>query len=78
MGEGSDTGGGRQMGQAQGADGVSERRQSRGERYDELQGGGRDSDSVSFDQARDGDDLEADQRAHQDRGQSEAEEEQEV
>lgn len=43
--------------------------QSRGERYDEEQGGGRGPESVSLDD----DEIEADQRAHQDRGQSEAE-----
>lgn len=30
--------------------------QSRGERYDELSGGGRGADSVSYDEARDGED----------------------
>jgi hypothetical protein len=50
--------------------------QSRGERYDEQSGGGRSAETVSFDRARDGDDdLAEDQRAHQDRGQSEAEDE---
>ena len=44
-------------------------RQSRGERYDEEQGGGRGPDSVSLDD----DEIAADQQAHQDRGQSEAE-----
>jgi hypothetical protein len=43
--------------------------QSRGERYDEEQGGGRGPDSVSLDD----DEIAADQQAHQDRGQSEAE-----
>ena len=47
--------------------------QSRGERYDEEQGGGRGPDSVSLDD----DEIAADQQAHQDRGQSEAEFEQE-
>lgn len=47
--------------------------QSRGERYDEEQGGGRGPESVS----RDDDEIAADQQAHQDRGQSEAEFEQE-
>ncbi len=42
---------------------------SRGERFDEQQGGGRDSASVSADE----DELRADQAAHQDRGQSDAE-----
>ncbi len=44
---------------------------TRGERFDEQQGGGRGSDSVSPSK----EDLESDQRAHQDRGQSEAEKE---
>jgi hypothetical protein len=43
--------------------------QSRGERFDEEQGGGRDPESVS----RDDDEIAQDQQAHQDRGQSEAE-----
>ena len=43
--------------------------QSRGERYDEEQGGGRGPESVSLDD----DEIAADQQAHQDRGQSEAE-----
>ncbi|MDP8995187.1 MAG: hypothetical protein M3N07_09460, partial [Pseudomonadota bacterium] len=48
--------------------------QSRGERFDERAGGGRGPDSVSFDRARDGaGEIAEDQRAHQDRGQSEAE-----
>ncbi|HEX8640869.1 MAG TPA: hypothetical protein VF704_06900 [Allosphingosinicella sp.] len=42
--------------------------QSRGERFDEAQGGGRGGQSVSG-----GDDLAEDQAAHQDRGQSVAE-----
>ena len=69
-----------QNAQNQQAQGQSERTaapdpgQSRGERFDEMAGGGRSADSVSFDKARDGgDDLEEDQRAHQDRGQSAAE-----
>ncbi|WP_114952742.1 hypothetical protein [Sphingosinicella terrae] len=41
----------------------------RGERFDEAQGGGRGADSVTVTSA----DLERDQRAHQDRGQSDAE-----
>ncbi|MEA3016293.1 MAG: hypothetical protein QOI38_1015 [Sphingomonadales bacterium] len=50
--------------------------QSRGERYDEQSGGGRSADTVSFDRERDGtDEIAEDQRAHQDRGQSEAEDE---
>jgi hypothetical protein len=50
--------------------------ESRGERFDEMAGGGRGADSVSFDSERDGDDdLAEDQRAHQDRGQSESEHE---
>jgi hypothetical protein len=58
--------------------------QSRGERFDEAQGGGRGADSVSsdgsFDQVQDNDPLTKatdeflrDQQEHQDRGQSEAE-----
>ena len=43
--------------------------QSRGERFDEEQGGGRGPESVSLDD----DEIAADQQAHQDRGQSEAE-----
>ena len=43
--------------------------QSRGERFDEEQGGGRGPESVSPDD----DEIAADQQAHQDRGQSEAE-----
>ena len=55
---------------------AAERGQSRGERYDEAAGGGRGADSVSFDPDRDGfDELAEDQEQHQDRGQSEAEEE---
>jgi hypothetical protein len=54
--------------------------QSRGERFDEMAGGGRGADSVSFDRERDAgggtaEEFEADQRAHQDRGQTEAEDE---
>lgn len=50
--------------------------QSRGERFDEQSGGGGSADTVSIDRERDGvDELAADQRAHQDRGQSEAEDE---
>jgi hypothetical protein len=52
--------------------------QSRGERFDEMQGGGRGAESVSFDKERDGDDFAEDQQAHQDRGQGVAEEEREV
>ncbi|HEX8194445.1 MAG TPA: hypothetical protein VF552_16270 [Allosphingosinicella sp.] len=52
--------------------------QSRGERFDEQQGGGRGAESVSFDKERDGDDFAEDQQAHQDRGQGIAEEEREV
>jgi len=55
--------------------------QSRGERFDEIAGGGRGGDSVSFDRERDGvpgaDEFGKDQRDHQDRGQSTAEEEEE-
>ena len=49
--------------------------QSRGEAYDEQQGGGRSVDTVS--QLGDGeaDDFQIDQQEHQDRGQSEAERE---
>lgn len=65
------------MGDAIDRQGADQRdRQSRGERYDELSGGGRSADTVSFDRERDGDDdLAEDQREHQDRGQSEAEDE---
>lgn len=49
--------------------------QSRGERFDEAAGGGRGADSVSFDRERDGfDEFGEDQKQHQDRGQTEAEE----
>lgn len=58
--------------------------QSRGERFDELQGGGRSEDSISrADGGPEGanpeldaavDDLLADQQAHQDRGQGDIEE----
>jgi hypothetical protein len=51
------------------APGASAPGQSRGERYDEEQGGGRGPESVSPDD----DEIAADQQAHQDRGQSEAE-----
>ena len=54
---------------------AADRGQSRGERLDEQANGGRGEDSVSFDRSRDGDEFGADQRAHQDRGQSEAEDE---
>ena len=47
--------------------------QSRGERYDEEQGGGRGPESISPDD----DEIAADQQAHQDRGQEQAEFEQE-
>jgi hypothetical protein len=43
--------------------------QSRGERFDEEQGGGRSPESVSPDD----DEIAEDQRAHQDRGQSDVE-----
>ena len=46
----------------------SDPQRSRGERFDEQQGGGRGAESVS-----DGDDIGEDQAAHQDRGQSVAE-----
>lgn len=45
--------------------------QSRGERFDEQQGGGRGGDSASDLQKSASSKLEQDQRAHQDRGQSE-------
>ena len=48
---------------------------SRGEAYDEQQGGGRGADSVSGEDGDGADDFLVDQRAHQDRGQSEAERE---
>ena len=47
----------------------SEGGQSRGERFDEAQGGGRGPESVSLDD----DEIARDQQAHQDRGQSDAE-----
>jgi hypothetical protein len=48
--------------------------QSRGEAFDEQQGGGRSSDSISLDGDEAGtEDFQLDQQAHQDRGQSEAE-----
>jgi hypothetical protein len=50
--------------------------QSRGERFDEEQGGGRSADSVSP-EAGDEDDLLIEASEHQDRGQSEAEAESE-
>ena len=50
--------------------GRSDQALSRGERFDERQGGGRDDASVSGE-----DDLASDQAAHQDRGQSVAESE---
>jgi hypothetical protein len=66
-----DTQGQHQGGSAPGRGGLS-----RGEAFDEQQGGGRGADSVS-DSGEEGsaDDLELDQQAHQDRGQSEAERE---
>jgi hypothetical protein len=69
-----------QQGNARGTDPS----QSRGERFDEMQGGGRGVESLSGDDgdpAADpaldaaADELLADQQAHQDRGQSAAEEE---
>jgi hypothetical protein len=45
--------------------------QPRGEGFDEQQGGGRGADSVSDMQQGESADIERDQRAHQDRGQSE-------
>lgn len=62
----------------QGQDGLAsygtnpEQVQSRGERFDEQQGGGRGADSVSG-----SDDLQQDQQEHQDRGQSAIEAERE-
>jgi hypothetical protein len=53
--------------QAEDAQAATEPRQSRGERFDEMAGGGRGADSVSFDKDRDGN--------ASDRGQSAAEEE---
>lgn len=60
----------------------AEPQQSRGERFDENQGGGRSDDSVTADltsderreqqQTQQADEFMADQQAHQDRGQSEA------
>ena len=52
--------------------------QSRGERVDEDQGGGRNSDSLGSDQQQGTrDEFARDQQAHQDRGQSDAEAESE-
>lgn len=55
--QGSGTGGyGNDMNtqdQQSGSDETSERRQSRGERHDEAQGGGRGADTVSVDEDRD-------------------------
>lgn len=47
-------------------EGSSDEQLSRGERFDEAQGGGRGADAVSYD----ADDLAEDQAAHQDRGQN--------
>ncbi|HEX8644357.1 MAG TPA: hypothetical protein VF702_10650 [Allosphingosinicella sp.] len=55
-----------------GDEGVGGRGQSRGERFDELSGGGRGADSVSFDKD---DDSADDRQAHRDRGQNAAEDE---
>jgi len=63
------------QGQSDQSDRAAEPGQSRGERFDEMSGGGRGAESVSFDKERDGDDFAEDQQAHQDRGQSEAQDE---
>lgn len=74
--------------QAQPSYGASDPAQSRGEAYDEQQGGGRSDDSISqeggFDPAenrqldRQADELLRDQRQHQDRGQGSFEEDEEA
>jgi len=76
-GYGSDQNAQNQQGQGQSErTPAPEARQSRGERFDEQAGGGRGADSVSFDRDRDGfDEFGEDQREHQDRGQSAAEDE---
>lgn len=75
-GYGNDQNAQNQQAQPQDARPATEPAQSRGERFDEMAGGGRGADSVSFDRERDGaDEFEEDQRAHQDRGQSAADEE---
>ena len=75
-GYGSDQNAQNQHGQQQELGGGGDPHQSRGERFDELAGGGRGPESVSYDKERDGaDDLEEDQSAHQDRGQSVADDE---
>ena len=76
-GYGNDQNAQNQQGQDGGA-AAPDAHQSRGERFDEMQGGGRGAESVSFDKERDGDDFAEDQQAHQDRGQGIAEEEREV
>ena len=56
--------------------GTHDPQQSRGERFDEQQGGGRSDDALgSAQELGDADEFQRDQQAHQDRGQSEAEEE---
>jgi hypothetical protein len=78
-GYGNDQNAQNQQGQGQGERTTApDPHQSRGERFDEMQGGGRGAESVSFDKERDGDDFAEDQQAHQDRGQGIAEEEREV
>ena len=76
-GYGGDQNAQNQQGQGQGErTEAPDRAQSRGERFDEQAGGGRGADSVSFDRDRDGfDEFGEDQREHQDRGQSAAEDE---
>jgi hypothetical protein len=74
-GYGNDQNSQNHQGQGQGASTPADPGQSRGERFDEMQGGGRGAESVSFDKARDGGDFAADQAAHQDRGQALADEE---
>lgn len=76
-GYGNDQNAQNQQGQGQGERSTApDPGQSRGERFDEMAGGGRSADSVSLDRDRDGvDEFGEDQREHQDRGQSDAEDE---
>jgi hypothetical protein len=64
--------------QSQGESTSADARQSRGERFDELSGGGRGPESVSYDKVRDGtpgDEYEEERRTDAERGGSEAESE---
>ena len=64
--------------QSQGESTPADAYQSRGERFDELSGGGRGPESVSYDKVRDGtpgDEYEEERRAGAGRGESEAESE---